>query len=87
MPPFKNGTHVNTHPTGNGHYRRLRIGAGPQRYQYVDVLILEAKLGRPLMPGMTVEHMDGNSLNVHPSNLIEVTQSENTKLMYKRRRA
>ena len=80
MPSFRNGVSVNK-CGNNGKYERLRIKAGPQRDRYVDELILEAKLGRPLGPGMTVDHQDGNSLNVHPSNLIEVTHVENIKLM------
>lgn len=62
-------------------YVRLRIKAGPFRDCYVDTLILEAKLGRKLLPGYTVEHIDGNPLNVAPENLIEVTRAENTMRM------
>lgn len=93
MTAFKNGVSVNHHPTGKGKYKRLRISAGPQRRMYVDVAVLEAKLGRKLLPGMTVEHINGNSLDLigdgekAGDNLIEVTQSENTKLMWKRRGA
>jgi hypothetical protein len=87
MPTFTNGTHINTdYARGKVPYKRLRILAGPQRGVYVDVLILEAKLGRKLLPGMTVEHCDGDSLNVDPSNLIEVTGSDNVKLMHARRK-
>jgi len=62
MPKFENGVTVNSHPCGNGEYRRLRISAGPQRMMYVDIAILEAKLGWKLKPGMTVEHKNGDSL-------------------------
>lgn len=87
---FKNGVSVNHHPCGKGRYERLRITAGPQRNLYVDIMVLEAKLGRKIIPGMTVEHINGDSLDligdgVLPGdNLTEVTQSENTKLMWKR---
>lgn len=69
----------------NGNYKRLRIKAGPQRDRYVDELILCAKLGRSLGPGMTVEHQDGNSLNVEPDTLIEVTLVMNNTLKTLRR--
>jgi hypothetical protein len=65
-------------------YMRLRIKAGPLRDQYVDTLILEAKLGRKLLPGMTVEHIDGNPLNVADWNLQEVTRAQNTLMMLAR---
>jgi hypothetical protein len=84
MPAFKDGTHVNA-DYARGNYQRLRISAGPCRGMYVDELVLTAKLGRPLLPGMTVEHSNGDSLDPRPDNLIEVTQSQNTKLMHIRR--
>lgn len=56
---------------------RLLVGAGPLRDCYVDTLVLEAKLGRKLLPGMTVGYVDGNSLNVAPHNLLEVSKREN----------
>lgn len=85
MGKFNGGVSVNT-CGNNGKYQRLRIKAGPQRDRYVDEIILEAKLGRPLGDGMTVEHQDGNSLNVEPANLLEVTQSMNVVMMALRRR-
>src|SRR5215475_7127086 len=92
MPRFSNGVVVNSHPTTSGNvYRRLRISAGPQRMIYVDVAVLEAKLGRKLKPGMTVEHKNGDSLDligdgtVAGDNLIEVTQADNVRLMFARR--
>jgi hypothetical protein len=90
MSAFKNGVAVNSHPCGEGEYRRLRISAGPQRQMYVDIAVLEAKLGRKLLPGMTVEHINGDSLDligdgsIPGDNLMEVTQSENSKLMWQR---
>ena len=83
MPPFKDGTYINR---VNGHKcERIRISAGPQRGKYVDVLVLEAKLGRPLEHGMTVEHSNGNTLDCDPDNLEEVTLSDNQYLKYTRR--
>jgi len=86
MSSFKGGTHINC-DWSRGSYQRIRISAGPHRGCYVDTLILEAKLGRPLAPGMTVEHIDGNTFNfgIAGSNLKEVTASENVKLMHERR--
>lgn len=88
MPTFRDGTHINADYAkgrSDSPYRRLRISAGPQRGQYVDTLILQAKLGRPLRDGYTVEHVDGDSLNVDPANLIEVTRPENSTRMQDRR--
>jgi hypothetical protein len=34
-----------------------------------------------------VEHSNGDSLDPRPENLLEVTGSENTKLMHQRRKA
>jgi hypothetical protein len=86
MPAFKDGTHINA-DYARGNYRRLRISAGPHRGRYVDELVLEAKLGRPIREGYTVEHSNGDSLDCSPANLLEVTGSENTKLMHSRRKA
>lgn len=89
MPEFKGGVHINQDfARANGNYKRLRVSAGPHRGQYVDTLILEAKLGRKLGEGMTVEHCDGNTFNFGEcgSNLIEVPHGENVKLMWQRRR-
>jgi hypothetical protein len=89
MATFRGGTHVNADfAKQQGKYKRIRISAGPHRGKYVDQLILEAKLGRPLGPGMTVEHSDGNTFNfgVAGSNLLEVPRGENTALMWTRRR-
>lgn len=88
MTAFKDDTHINV-DWARGSYQRIRISAGPHRGEYVDKLILEAKLGRPLAPGMTVEHSNGDTFDfgVCGSNLIEVPHSENVKLMWKRRKA
>jgi hypothetical protein len=64
----------------------LRITAGPQRGEYVHDLIGAAKIGRPLTKEETVEHIDGDGLNVEPSNLKVVTRPENTRLMHQRRK-
>lgn len=90
MASFRDGTHINVDwARQNGRYQRIRVSAGPHRGEYVDKLILEAKLGRPLAPGMTVEHVNGNTFDfgVCGSNLIEVTMPENQRLRMIRRRA
>lgn len=82
MPKLRNGVSVNK--VRGDKYVRLRIKAGPFRDCYVDTLILEAKLGRKLRPGYTVEHVDGNPLNIDPANLMEVTRAQNTMMMLAR---
>ena len=97
MPPFKNGVTVNySHGKRdkNGKRRKkparyLMIKAGPQRGQYVHDVIMEAVLGRKLEDDETVEHIDGNGLNVGWNddgefNLKIVTKSVNTRLRYLR---
>lgn len=88
MAAFKSGTHINCDDAkAGGKYKRIRVSAGPHRGKYVDTLILEAKLGRPLAPGMTVEHVNGNTFDFGTcgSNLIEVSNVENQRLKWERR--
>jgi hypothetical protein len=81
---FKGGISVNKCNDETRKY--LRITAGPQRGRYVHDLILEAKLNRKLLPHETAEHVDGNGLNVDPTNITgPVTRSENTRMMRTRR--
>ena len=85
MPNFQGGT--TAHRTRNDRTTRyLRITAGPQRDQYVHILVAEAKIGRKLLPDETVEHKNGDGLDCDPGNLIVVTRSENSKLMHERRK-
>lgn len=37
--------------------------------------VAELKLGRALLPGEVVHHIDGNSLNNHPDNIVVTTQA------------
>jgi HNH endonuclease len=90
VPPFKDGTKL-AYPHGrtrrDGKLRPtkyLRITAGPQRGKYVHDLIAEARLGRELEGDETVEHKDGNGLNVAPGNLVVVTKTVNTQLRHSR---
>lgn len=81
---FKNGMYVQPgHEKGQLAY--LRISAGPMRGKYVHIVVMEAKLGRPLQPGEFVDHKDGNGLNPHPDNLEVVTLAENNRRMARRR--
>lgn len=53
----------------------LRVGR-----KYVHRLVAEQKLGRPLLPGETVHHIDGDKLNNDPSNIAVLTShSEHMK--------
>jgi len=61
-PGWKGGTYVNA----DGY---LRISAGPLRNIYVHLLVLEAKLGRPLAEDEEGHHIDGDKLNCRPENL------------------
>src|SRR5689334_9385820 len=98
LPPmrFRSGTVV-VQP--HGKHRRngakseatkyLRISAGPQRGKYVHVAIMEAVLGRELEKDETVEHRDGNGLNVGWNeqgefNLVVVTKKMNSHLRHVR---
>jgi hypothetical protein len=82
--PFRGGVSINH--CNDKTRRYLRIRSGPQKGRYVHDLILEAKLGRALLPGETAEHVDGNGLNCDFTNIIgPVNRSENTNLMQRRR--
>ena len=82
-PRFKNGTHVNK--CNDNARRYLRISAGPQRGRYVHDLILEAKIGRPLLSHETAEHKNGNGLDNSPENIEgPIFREENTRRMRKR---
>jgi hypothetical protein len=43
-------------------------------------MVLEQKLGRPIRLGYEAHHIDGNKLNNHPDNLMEIKASEHRRL-------
>lgn len=81
--PVSVGTYEN-YPTGAVR-PYIRVCAGPQRDKYVHELVMEAKLGRELSPGETVEHEDGDTLNNDWRNLTVLTKPQNSAAMWERR--
>jgi len=79
MPAPGDGVALNTIERCGLEIRYLRISSGPQRGRYVHTMIAEAMLGRPLAADEEVDHVDGNTLNNHYSNLRVVTASEHAK--------
>jgi len=51
------------------HYRRLK-NKQTGRFELVHRQIAAARLGRPLWPGEVVHHLDGDSTNNTPENLL-----------------
>lgn len=45
------------------------------RNRHLHRHVAELKLGRALLPGEVVHHIDGNSLNNHPDNIVVTTQA------------
>lgn len=67
MAAFKTGVTPEHKPGGYP-----RMSCGPQVNKFVHVLVAEAKLGRPLRADEHVHHIDGDTKNPHPSNLIVI---------------
>lgn len=99
--PMIDGTHVNRpKPKVSPEQQYLRISAGKHRGKYVHTLVAEAKIGRSLFKGdgctghlhrkncicETVEHINGDGLDTHYSNLRVVRVWENTMLAQQRRK-
>ena len=58
---------------GDGKTYRKRDGRHEHR------VVAEQTLGRPLVPGEIVHHIDGDKLNNDPANLAVMTQSEHIR--------
>jgi len=80
------GTVVNVPKSRWRRQAYLRIKAGPQRDRYVHELVMEAILGRELLPGETVDHEDGNTLNNRWTNLVLRDRAEHSRVELARRR-
>lgn len=89
MPRFKLGTHINKIRKRKNRtlQKYIRIGAGPQRGEYVHRMIVAARIGRPLTDEEEIDHKDGNTLNNDPSNLSDpMSAGEHTQIENERRR-
>jgi hypothetical protein len=85
----------NSHWKGGIHYRKdgyILINMGPRsrtyhgaRYKLQHRIVMEEKLGRPLLRSEIVHHIDGNTSNNNPDNLQIMTQSEHAKHDYELR--
>lgn len=66
----------------NGNTQRGR-GTGKSYIKYhsrhLHRVVAEQKLGRPLVRGEIVHHIDGNHRNNHPDNLAVMTQAEHMR--------
>lgn len=57
-----------------------RVSAGPLRGKYVHRIVAEAMIGRPLREDEDVHHIDGDTMNFHPSNLKVMPATEHRPL-------
>lgn len=77
-------THNKYRPVGTirlcrNHYSEIKV-AEPAVWKYVHRAIMETKLGRPLIKGEIVHHLDGDKQNNNPDNLILTTMSKHSSL-------
>lgn len=52
------------------------------RGRHLHRVVAERKLGRPLIPGEVVHHIDGNKRNNEPANICVISQSEHIKIHF-----
>lgn len=73
-------------PDRRAKLREARLGTGEGKTytkifgRHAHVVVAEQMLGRKLLPGEIVHHIDRNKRNNDPSNLVVMTQSEHAKL-------
>lgn len=86
---FRSGIYINRVRKSAGAKKLpyLRITAGPQRGQYVHILVASAKLGRALRDDETVDHINRDTLDNRPENLDVLTYEEHGRVTARRRRA
>ena len=61
-------------------YRRLgRPGRQPRAHNYIHEMIASIFLPAPTEPNCIIQHIDGNKLNNHPSNLRWIKKPEKKK--------
>ncbi len=71
--------------------RKARLGSGSGTgYEktfgrHTHRVVAEQTIGRPLLKGEIVHHIDGNKRNNDPSNLKVMTQSEHCKLHFRKK--
>lgn len=65
------------HNSGSVVYRRIRTADG---FQYEHRVVMEAVLGRKLLPTEVVHHIDHDTLNNSPDNLQVVTAGQHTRI-------
>lgn len=62
-------------------YRNNNVHSGQRHciiYEHEVVFMLHHN--RPIADGMVIHHIDGNRLNNHPSNLVELTQKQHRRI-------
>lgn len=72
--------------------RNARLNSGENKTytktfgRHTHRVVAEQMLGRPLLKGEIVHHIDGNKRNNDPSNLMVMTQSEHCKLHFTKKK-